>query len=65
MIGMRNQVIHMYDGVDVAVVYDNGLEDPPAGTGWDRGQGGTPMPRTTIDLLIIHSPYAEPLRYWR
>ncbi len=29
MIGMRNQVIHMYDGVDVAVVYDTVLEDPP------------------------------------
>ena len=30
MIGMRNQVIHMYDGVDVAVVYDTVREDLPA-----------------------------------
>lgn len=29
MIGMRNQVIHMYDGVDVAVVYDTVREDLP------------------------------------
>ncbi len=29
MIGMRNQVIHMYDGVDVAVVYDTVCEDLP------------------------------------
>ena len=29
MIGMRNQVIHLYDGVDVAVVYDTVREDLP------------------------------------
>ena len=29
MIGMRNQVIHMYDGVDVVVVYDTVREDLP------------------------------------
>lgn len=30
MIGMRNQVIHMYDGVDIAIVWATVREDLPA-----------------------------------
>ena len=30
-----------------------------------KPETATVMPRTTIDRLIIHSPYEEPARHWR